>query len=101
MVYLQLLLVKKGSGLSKFSSAIKDYVISNVDAEKPIYYFNCKYFDKDPEIITKRLFKNDGDGRSVIQKAENGILILNHVDLLSYNAKAWLIHDLEHDLFIN
>jgi transcriptional regulatory protein LevR/transcriptional regulator with AAA-type ATPase domain len=87
------------SGLSAFAEATIDYVQSSINPSRKVYSFNCKYFNENPEIITHRLFEDDGDGISLMQKAKNGILVINHANLLPKTANHWFIHELEHSGF--
>lgn len=96
------LLIRGESGCGM--SALIEQIIKYANQKrkiKNIVRFNSKYFTNDPKRAIRQLFQ-DGEnenGLSMCEQASNGILYINHMEKLSYNALAWLSHDIERGLF--
>ena len=94
-----MIFAEKGSGSSVFSDAIIQYVQNRKGIEKLIR-FDTRYFKENPDTDMKALFVDDGERNSYFEKSKEGILYISHGDLLSFNAKSWIIDNLEHELFV-
>ncbi|MBS6503899.1 MAG: sigma 54-interacting transcriptional regulator [Clostridium sp.] len=85
-----LIIGESGSGKSYFASLMYEFakeenIISN---DAPFIKFNCNYYLDNEEDLLMQLYGINGEYKNcALYRAENGVLFIDHIDLLTPKAK--------------
>lgn len=81
---------KRGVGKSYFASLMFEFAKSQniVHSSAPYIKLNCKYYEKQEDELIHQLFGHyDNDPDSVLSKAMNGCVFIDHIECLTAKAK--------------
>lgn len=78
-----------GSGKSFFAHLMYEFAIEHnvIASDAPFVKFNCRYYENgSEENLMEHLFGINDESQSAIKKAKQGVLFIDHVDLLPARA---------------
>ncbi|NLC96376.1 MAG: sigma 54-interacting transcriptional regulator [Erysipelotrichaceae bacterium] len=94
-----LLIGEAGSGLSYFASLMYEFALEQeiITSDAPFIKFNCSFYANNEEEQIKGLFEID----SSFDTAKNGVLFINHIDLLTPSVKKRLFEAINSEKYKN
>lgn len=93
-----LIVGKKGTGKSCFSSLMFEYAKSQniIHPSAPYVKFNCSYYENhESELIYQLFGKDENDQDCAISRAKDGVIFIDHIECLSARAKNLLFNFIE------
>lgn len=93
-----LIVGETGSGKSYFSELMYDFAKEKniISSQAPFVKFNCNYYINNEEELMPHLFGLQGEKNSAFHRAANGVLFIDHADVLSPKAKKLLFDFIDH-----
>lgn len=91
-----------GTGKSYFVSMIHQFAVDHyvLDPDAPLVKFNCSHFADRTERITRTIFDGADGKASCLEQAENGLLFIDHGELLPPEARSRLFHLVENNFHL-
>lgn len=97
---MMLIVGQRGVGKSYFATLIYEYAVSQglIKKDAPFIKFDCSFNGDDcDEDMREELFGNGDDVEGVIERARNGVLLLDHMNQMKTKNKRHLFQKMEND----